>query len=519
MAGEVAIMRTALVIIVTAAVVCLVLFANAFPGTEQPREPAVSGQFYPGTSKQLDQGINAFLKDAVPASSSGKPVAIVVPHAGYIFSGQIAADAFNQVAGQTYDTIVILGTNHTTAGFDRIGLFPGTGFRTPMGTLPVDQEIVNRLAAKDPNNYVKDASVHAREHSIEVELPFIQHLFPKARIVPIVVAVADVSFCTRFGKALAEGLKGRRALIVASSDLSHYPAPEDATRVDAETLRAIVKMDPAAVHATIQQQMGKGTANLATCACGEGAILAALAAARELGANQASVISYANSGDDLVGEPGRSVGYGAVLLAAGKAGSDAHVLDDAHPGQSKASAAIPLTKADQQYLTALARKTIEQFLNSETLPLVRNTQPRLQASQGAFVTLTTRSGDLRGCIGHMAEDWPLAKTVAWAALQAAFNDQRFEPVKPSEWPGIRIEVSVLSPAKPASGPDAIVVGRDGVLLEKDNTGAVFLPQVAPEQGWSRDEMLDHLCVKAGLKDGCWKSGAKFRTFQADVFHE
>jgi AmmeMemoRadiSam system protein B/AmmeMemoRadiSam system protein A len=508
-------MRKVTGIILSVALVCSLAFFVCSGAEEDSRRPAVAGQFYPSSEKELRAAVDGYLKDAMPLSRE-KPLAIIVPHAGYIYSGQIAADAFNQASEGNYDLVVILGTNHTKAGFDKIGLYPGRAFVTPLGMAPVDTKVVDALVRKDPDHFVRDASVHEKEHSVEVQVPFVQRLFPKAAIVPVVVGTFDVDLCARFGKALAEVLKGHNALVVASSDLSHYPASDDANIVDAETLRAVVKLDPGLVYARAQEMMERNIPNLVTCACGQGAIEAAISEAREMGARRGVVISYANSGDVIIGQEDRSVGYGAVVLTAGTGESDTRVLDG-NTGR-KLPGAIPLTKEDRRALLELARKTIDRFLTSETLPLVRGLQPRLMVKQGVFVTLTER-GNLRGCIGHIGEDMPLGRATSWAALQAAFNDRRFAPLQPSEWQDVEIEISVLTPPKKIEDVGQIKVGRDGVILEKGGSGAVFLPQVAPEQGWSRDEMLDHLCVKAGLKSGCWKKDAVFRAFQAEVFHE
>ncbi len=224
----------------------------------------MAGKFYPESASILKLAIEKFMQDALPAQAK-EPLAIVVPHAGYIYSGQICADGYNQVANHPYDTVIILGTNHTAAGLRKIALYPGDGFRTPLGTAPVDGQIVAALLAASPD-CVADAGPHVREHSVEVQVPFIQLLFPKATIVPAVVGQADPALFNRFGAALAGVLKGRRALIVASSDLSHYPSAADAELVDKKTLAAIPSLDPATLHAAIQAQMSRRIRGLATSA-------------------------------------------------------------------------------------------------------------------------------------------------------------------------------------------------------------------------------------------------------------
>ena len=478
------------------------------------REPAVAGKFYPDSPAKLRSAILQFLQDALPAKVK-KPVAIIVPHAGYIFSGQICADGFKQVSHEKYDVIVILGTNHTSSSFQKISLYPGSGFRTPLGTAPIDRRVISALIKEDPEDCALDKSLHEAEHSVEVMVPFIQVIFPEAKIVPAVVGSPDMQMCTRFGRALAKVLKNRRALIVASSDLSHYPSAENANFVDRETLATVAKLDPGIFQATVKSQAKRNIPNLHTSICGEAPILATMAAAEALGAIRGVVVSYANSGDMSVGDRSRVVGYGAVVFTAEK---QYEGIPAAKPSQEAMTASGELTPADKKALLAFARKTISGIFATTTVPLARGFDARLQQPRGVFVTLR-KKGDLRGCIGRMVADEPLARLVGIMSLQAAFNDRRFTQLTADELKDIEIEISVLTPMKRVAGADDIVVGRDGVLLTKDDHSAVFLPQVATEQGWNREQMLDHLCLKAGLTAGSWKKGAKFSTFQAIVFSE
>ena len=239
-----------------------------------------------------------------------------------------------------------------------------------------------------------------------------------------------------------------------------------------------------------------------------------MSAAKAMGAAGAAVISYANSGDLPIGDSDRVVGYGAVAFTEER-------FPAAFPDEETpiSPARAKLSDADKKALLAFARKSITQFMNSQTIPLARGFSPSVRNPQGVFVTLKKR-GNLRGCIGHIIPDGtPLCRLVGSMALQSAFNDNRFPPVSASEMKDIEIELSVLTPMKSVAGPEDIVVGRDGVIIHKDGRSAVFLPQVAPEQGWNREEMLKHLCIKAGLPHDGWRSGAQFSTFEAIVFSE
>jgi len=478
------------------------------PGT---RSASVAGSFYPADPDRLREAVLRYMEGAVSPQAPGV-VAIVVPHAGYVYSGQIAADGFRQAEGKAISTVVILGTNHTSRPFRGASLWYGGAYETPLGLAPVDEDVAAALRTKE-HLFPFRRDTHEREHSVEVEVPFVQVLFPDAKIVPMVVGSSDPDICQRLGEAIAEAVEGKDVLIVASSDLSHYPPHDEAMKTDLRYLRAVATMDAAEVKRTVREEMARGASGLSTCACGEGPILVAMAAARELGARRAVALSYANSGETPLGDWDRCVGYGAVAFCRGGGEADLSGLNDRCAAPLEGS----LTSSQREYLLGLARRTIDQYLATGTAPLPRPDDPALYAKRGAFVTLNA-NGRLRGCIGHMAEDRPLCEVVAAMAMQAAFNDRRFEPLTEEEWPDVSIEVSVLTPYRAIGGPGEIVIGRDGVVLRSRGRSAVYLPQVAPEQGWDREETLTHLCAKAGLGGDCWRSADLF-TFQAEVFHE
>jgi len=509
------ILRCCQILVLIAVCLCFAVACQAQKASvSQVREAVVAGRFYSDSPARLKLGIEKFIQDAVPVKVKD-PVALIVPHAGYIFSGQICADGFKQVGSRQYDVVVILGTNHTTPGFRKVSLYPGAGFRTPLGTAAIDREIVSALMTADPADCVLDNALHEQEHSIEVVVPFVQVLFPKARIVPAVVGSPDVPLCARFGQTLARVLKNKRALIVASSDLSHYPAQSDAAAVDKEILVAMTKLDPAVLHAAIQAQMNRRIAQLDTCACGEAPIMAAMAAAKALGATRGVVVSYANSGDAAIStDPSRVVGYGAVVFTKG----EGNIHGNAQSRRPAAHATGALQTSDKKALLHLARETISRILLTDTVPLARGFPAHLQHPQGVFVTLKKR-GELRGCIGRIIGDEPLCKLVGAMAVQSALNDRRFNPLRADELKDVEIEISVLTLMRRASSAGEIVVGRDGVVMVKDGHSAIFLPQVATEQGWNREALLDNLCLKAGLAGKCWKERAQLSTFQAIVFSE
>jgi AmmeMemoRadiSam system protein A len=243
-------------------------------------------------------------------------------------------------------------------------------------------------------------------------------------------------------------------------------------------------------------------------------MLVAMRAAKALGAGRATIVSYANSADTAIGDADRVVGYGAVAFHRDTAKQAPGVF-----GEPPRGATGPPTRAEKEALLALARGTFTQFLESQTLPLPRDVPADLQGRrQGAFVTLKTH-GQLRGCIGRIIHDGPLPQLVSMVAFEAAFRDPRFPPLGRSELAGVEVEISLLTPPRQIAAPREIVVGRDGVVLRRSGRSAVFLPQVATEQGWTREKMLDELCLKAGLAERCWTDRAELATFQAEVFGE
>jgi MEMO1 family protein len=477
------------------------------------RPAVVAGKFYPEDPGRLSAVIDILMREAADAGME-QPVAMVVPHAGYTYSGQICADAFRLASRFSFDRIIILGTHHTASDFQGISIFDAGEFETPLGRIPVDEAIAKKLlSAGKP--VTADRRVHLREHSIEVILPFIQKVFPKAKIVPIIIGEPNLDMCQRFGGILADAIKGKNALIIASSDLSHYPGHSDATEVDRHTLNAMMRLDPGAFLTEVRRQESLPVRNLVTAACGLAPILTAMAAARSMGADCSRVISHANSGDTTLGDRSRVVGYAAVSFCRAS-----RPCSEFLPAGTPTNDAIPsaLTGDQKQALLAFARNTIRQYLETETTPLFRQDDPAFLEKQGAFVTLK-KHGELRGCIGNMTPELPLYQTIGRMALSAAFQDSRFPRLLLTELKDIQIEISVLTPYRRITSADQIQIGQDGVLLKRSGRSAVFLPQVAPEQGWTRGEMLDNLCRKAGLASDCWKQNAEFHIFQAVIFSE
>jgi AmmeMemoRadiSam system protein A len=316
--------------------------------------------------------------------------------------------------------------------------------------------------------------------------------------VPVLMGRDDDETVQALAAALLKVLPGRRAVVIASSDLSHYPSYQDAIAVDGATLSAIETGNPVLVRAAISRSMSGHTPHLATCACGEAAILVAMRVAQGLGADTTAILTYANSGDSPQGDRNQVVGYGAVML-----------------WQYQPPA---LSQAQQQALLKLARDAIAEQLNTGKVSGSVLDDPALARQCGAFVTLK-ENGELRGCIGRMQGDQPLCDVVRQMAVAAATGDPRFPPLKPEELGQVEIEISVLSPLRRITDTEQIEIGKHGLLISQGGQQGVFLPQVPVEQGWDRNQYLENLCAKAGLMPGCWRQNAALYTFTAEVFGE
>jgi AmmeMemoRadiSam system protein B/AmmeMemoRadiSam system protein A len=459
------------------------------------RPPAFAGTFYPADRDELERTVEELLATANPVD--GAPIALLVPHAGYAYSGPVAAAGFAQLRNGDYDTAVIIAADHQEPISDPIAVWPDGAFQTPLGDVPVNADLAHALVSANPQIKV-DRAAHQGEHPIEVELPFLQQVCPKCSIVPILMGRDDDQTVQLLADALIKTLPGRKAVVIASSDLSHYPAYSDAVAVDGATLSAIETGDPLTVRSTISTTMSKHIGQLATCACGEAAILVAMEVARGLGADTTTILRYANSGDSAQGDKEQVVGYGAVMFW--------HY--------------VPPHLSSQQHaaLLALARSAIADHLRGGVAATQASADPSLERKAGAFVTLK-QNGELRGCIGRMQADEPLDRAVREMAVAAAFSDPRFPALTPEELDKTQIEISVLSPLHRITDTAEIQVGTHGLMIYQGGAQGVFLPQVPVEEGWNRDQYLENLCGKAGLMTGCWKQNAALYTFTAEVFGE
>lgn len=448
------------------------------------RQPAVAGAFYPADQQQLHTMLDGMLDTAQPQGPL--PKAIIVPHAGYVYSGPIAASVYARIR-QGRDVIrrvVLVGPSHRV-GFRGLAVSSAKGFATPFGIIPVDQYASKALLALP--FVVELDPAHAYEHSLEVQLPFLQEVLGQFSLVPVVVGDASAEEVS----AVLEELWGdEETLIVISSDLSHYQDYATARKMDKATSLAIERLRP--------QDIGF------EYACGRLPISGLLIAAKRRGM-KVETVDLRNSGD-MVGSRDQVVGYGAYVF---------EYADTGTPQQG-------LTERDKHWLLQLARESILHGVKEgHPLPVdAKNLSEPLQANRASFVTLL-KQGELRGCIGSLEAHRPLAKDIAENAYAAAFRDPRFKPVQESELGQLEIHLSLLTPAQPmhfTSEQDLlrqIKPGVDGLILSDHGHRGTFLPSVW-EQLPEPKEFLRYLKQKAGLPPDYWSESLKVSRYQAEM---
>lgn len=458
--------------------------------------PNVAGAFYPDNPAELSSMIDEFLKKADPVPVDGDIFGIIIPHAGYVFSGQTAAFGYKLLKNRQYKTVIIMGPSHAF-GFRGVSVYPSGYFRTPLGDVAIDSQFAQTLIHSD-KDIMFEPIAFEREHSVEVQLPFLQRTLKDFRIVPIVMGSVDLDFCFRFAGILKDIIGVRKDVLVAvSSDLYHGYDHEECERADARTLSFLSSMDETGLYKELDSHSSR--------MCGGSAAVTALILAKSLGHEKTIRLVNTNSAEVT----------GRKIKGSWTVGYSSLVIDS-----EKGAGNMLLNEKQKTKMLELARKSIDSYLRTGKKLHVSETDPVLLERMGAFVTLREK-GELRGCIGNMVGGQPLYLTIRDMAVEAATGDPRFAPVRPDELKNLDIEISVLSPMERVSGPDKIKLGVHGVMVRKGFGSGVFLPQVAGETGWNKEEFLSYLCShKAGLAADAWKDkDTELYVFTAEVLSE
>jgi AmmeMemoRadiSam system protein B/AmmeMemoRadiSam system protein A len=470
-------------------------------GMKEIREPAVSGMFYPEKPDILSRDVKRYLENAKKEKVEGEIVALLSPHAGYMYSGQVAAYAYKLIEGKTFNAVVVVGPSHR-ALFKGASLYDRGGYRTPLGIVPIDVEISRKIMEKRKEiQFLPEA--HSQEHSLEVQIPFLQIALKTVKLIPIVMEPYwSWESCQYLASAIAETVRGKSVLLVASSDLSHFHPYEKAVELDKVVLGHIDRFDPEGLYQDLKQNRCE--------ACGGGPLISIMLAAKALGANKGKALKYLNSGD-VVGDRSRVVGYAAGVFYKTVGGTEKM------KEEKKVGVDLGLSEQDKKTLHHIAKTVIENKARGKVVPDFKIDSPILKENRGAFVTIN-KKGQLRGCIGYIEGRGPLHKTVEEMAEAAAFRDPRFTPVKEKELADLDIEISVLTPLKKMTEVREIEVGKHGIYIRKGWFSGLLLPQVATEYGWDRQTFLEHTCNKAGLPSHAWKDkDTEIYIFSADIF--
>ncbi len=479
--------------------IALLLCSCARSYSEDIRKPAVAGAFYPADKDVLAKEVDGFLANAKKDDIKGKIIALIAPHAGYEYSGQIAAHSFKQLEGTNFKKIIIISPSHYVS-FDGMSVYNKGAFETPLGLVEVDQELANKIIQKN-KRFIFYPEAHQKEHAIEVEVPFLQRIYKDKnfKIVPIAMGNPASDDIRILGDTLYD-IMDDDTLVVISVDLSHYYPYDKAVELDTSAINTIEKLDSAGLLEQLQEGKAEIDAPIA--------VLAMIVFANRSGA-KASVIKYANSGD-VTGDKSRVVGYSSILIYAPSVSreKEAMIMKDEY-----------LNKEEKKKLMEIAKLSVIEAVTGKRQFFPNVTEERLKENCGAFVTLK-ENGQLRGCIGYIQALKPLYETVKDVAKSAAVNDYRFNPVTQDELGKLEYEISVLTPLKKIKDTSEIEVGRHGLVMKQGFNSGLLLPQVATEYGWDRETFLRETCRKAGLSQDAWKDkSTEIYIFSAEVFDE
>ena len=459
------------------------------------RQPVAAGRFYSADKETLTNDIAQLFETCVKTTPQFKIRAIISPHAGYIFSGKVAASAFSAIDRNTvYRNIFVIGSSHVMA-FEGASVYNTGDYLTPLGKVTVNKEIANTLKTEKLFNYPVNA--HLQEHSLEVQMPFIQYYFKNTPpVIPIIIATNNTDNIKKIAEILKPWFTPEN-LFVISSDFAHYPSYKTAIEVDNATANGIVTGDPKKFLDILKKNSYVNDPGLSTSMCGwtSGLLLLYLA---EGNSNLVfKKIDYCNSGDSRYGNKDEVVGYNAIALFEKNQGNQItkNLADE-----------ITFTDKEKEQLISIARDNIKSLLyDKKRISVSKETLPEVfKKPLGAFVTLKIK-GSLRGCIGRFTSSDPLYQVVLESSESSAFDDPRFSPLTKEELPKTDIEITVLGPMKKISNIREIVLGRHGIYIKKDYRSGTMLPQVATENHWSVEEFLGYTSRdKAGIGWDGWK---------------
>ncbi|MBK9144136.1 MAG: AmmeMemoRadiSam system protein B [Candidatus Melainabacteria bacterium] len=505
------------------------------------RDPRFAGTWYEANETRLNEQLDGFFADArlrleeSPTDSifkdnpepEGGILAMVVPHAGYMYSGSTAAYAYEFArAAKTegLSRVFLMGPSHY-AGFVGVALSSDRIFGTPLGDLKVDQEVVQALSGYPLFQTMED--VHLQEHSLELQLSFIRHAFGAVSIVPLIVGALRDPADVRLVGQIIRTFIGPEDIVVVSSDFTHFGPRYDYVPFDRDIPNRVRQLDEDAFGYLRDNDLTgfiefHDRTRCTICGYYPCAVLLSMLPDDA----RASLLRYRTSRDTGQEQGSNSVSYLALAFTS-------RSCQDGWPERTLPCLDELLEEADRQALLRLARLTLASFVEEGEIPDRETAEgwgieitDNLERPLGAFVTLFkkgSRSKELRGCIGYIWPIKPLFEAVIDNTVGAASKDHRFDRVKGDELGDIEIEISVLTPPRRIASENEIELGRHGIVLHIGNSQSVFLPHVAPEFGWTLSQTLDQLCLKAGYPAGSWSGSerdrVRFEVFESVMFEE
>ena len=477
-------------------IVLLFLAFFTMQNLEATRNPAVAGSFYSDKKIELSKQVNTLLQNA-QSFKKESIAALIVPHAGYVFSAKTAAVAYKTLQ-KKYKNIFLIGSSHHIT-LNGASIYNKGNYKTPLGEVTTNKAIVSSLMKHPLFTYEKEA--HTKEHTLEVQLPFLQSIYgDNLQIVPIIIGTQKLENIIEISKVLKPYFDDEESLFIISTDLSHYPTYEDANKIDKKTLNVLSKNSAEEFINILIENENSSSKALLTSACGWSSILILLNITQ--GENyKYELLEYINSGDTKYGDTERVVGYGALRVY-------------------KKSSEFSLTKEEKKELLDIARLSLyEATIYNRRVEIDESkVSAKLKRNLGAFVTLHVEK-NLRGCIGRFEPNQPLYSVIIDMAIASAQNDPRFNKVTQNELENIDIEISVLTPRKQIHSLDEIVIGKHGIYIQKGSKNGTLLPHVATEMKWSKEEFINYCAQKkAGITQEEMK-GADIFTYEAIVFEE
>ncbi len=478
---------------------CLAVSTGSAAGQEAVRSPTGAGTWFPADPDSLRAMVERYLAPSDGRFVSNKPVALIVPHAGYQYSGAVAGTAYATIRGHSYRRVIVLGISHRTP-LRGASVLDVAAYETPLGRVPVDGEVRDALLESDL--VTVQPTAHVEEHSVENQLPMLQQVLGDFEVVGVLVGEMTADERAELGSAL-RNLIDDETLLVASTDFTHHGPAYGYTVFDDEVPERLRSLNDMAAQELIELDTRGWDSFLErteATICGRNAVgllLTVFEPDSDVGANRLAV----DMSGRMTGDWTNSVTYAALAF---------WQIGDR------------LGDGDQKTLLRLARDAATSYFDSTVVLAERHYQMshRLMAPGAAFVTLED-GPVLRGCVGHITAVEPLYLSVARNAFRSG-QDPRFEaePVTADEVGELAIEVSVLTPLRRLVDPEAIVVGRDGLFVVRGQQHGVLLPNVPIKEGWDRAEFLAAACLKAGLPPDAWEDPeTEMYRFEAHVFGE